>query len=216
MANWPYNTARWQTVRSLKLAAQPLCEGCYPHRLTPANTVDHIHPISDGGPAFPGLDGLRSLCPSCHGAKTARGVEAGAIKTDKPRKGCDANGNPLDAAHPWAGESLKAGGIRPAGNRNTQLVNLNARTQGRTAPADRHSLHSGAASQSKASDGSNLSAGTAQSQGAAPTWRPFGNEGIRPADGNYAGQNHRDFQDVCCSPTAKNTRGTDSQGGEHG
>lgn len=121
MAKWPYNTARWQKLRKLKLSAQPLCEGCRPHRMTPANTVDHIHPISDGGSAFPGLDGLRSLCPSCHSAKTARGVEAGAIKTSKPRKGCDANGNPLDDAHPW-GKSLRASAQRPAGNRNPQLV----------------------------------------------------------------------------------------------
>ena len=109
MAKWPYNTARWQKVRSLKLAEQPLCQDCKElGELTIANTVDHVHPISDGGPAFPGLDGLRSLCPPCHSRKTARGVEAGAVKTTKPMKGCDVKGNPLDQSHPWAEGSRNA------------------------------------------------------------------------------------------------------------
>ena len=61
-------------------------------------------------PAFPGHDGLASYCAPCHGAKTARGVEAGAIKTKRPRKGCDVNGNPLDHSHPWhsSKKSLRA------------------------------------------------------------------------------------------------------------
>jgi len=110
MADWPYNTARWQRLRRAHLSRSPLCIGCQAMgRLTPANTVDHVRPISDGGPAFPGHDGLASYCPSCHGAKTARGAEAGAVRSIKPRKGCDADGNPLDQAHPWSGKSLTAG-----------------------------------------------------------------------------------------------------------
>ena len=110
MADYPYNTARWQALRKRHLALHPLCEACEAMgRLTPANTVDHRVPIKAGGPAFPGHDGLASLCPPCHGAKTARGVEAGAIRSTKPRKGCDADGNPLDPAHPWRDKSLRAG-----------------------------------------------------------------------------------------------------------
>jgi 5-methylcytosine-specific restriction protein A len=30
-----------------------------------------------------------------------RGREAGAVRSSKPRRGCDEHGNPLDAAHPW-------------------------------------------------------------------------------------------------------------------
>lgn len=101
MAEWPYSTARWQRLRKLKLSEQPMCQGCLPHHHNIASHVDHVHAISDGGDAFPALDGLRSLCPPCHSAKTARGPEAGAIKTSKPRRGCDAQGNPLDDAHPW-------------------------------------------------------------------------------------------------------------------
>lgn len=102
MADWPYNTAQWQRLRKLKLSRDPLCEPCKEiGRTVIANTVDHNHAISDGGPAFPALDELTSCCPPCHGAKTARGAEAGAIKSSKPRKGCDASGRPLDPNHPW-------------------------------------------------------------------------------------------------------------------
>ena len=73
-----------------------------------ANTVDHVHPISEGGPAFPGHDGLCSYCGPCHSAKTARGTEAGAVRASRPRKGCDANGNPLDPVHPWRKRSENA------------------------------------------------------------------------------------------------------------
>jgi 5-methylcytosine-specific restriction enzyme A len=120
MADWPYNTANWQRLRKAHLALEPLCRGCKP-RLVPANTVDHVVPISDGGPAFPGHDGLVSYCPACHSAKTARGAEAGAVRSSKPRRGCDADGNPLDASHPWsklpshensAGHHHRFGGIR--------------------------------------------------------------------------------------------------------
>lgn len=124
MADWPYNTARWQRLRTAKLDADPFCEGCAamgnPHVI--ANTVDHRTPIRDGGSAFPGLNGLASYCPPCHGAKTARGSEAGAVKSSKPRRGCDADGNPLDPAHPWREKSLRAGSIGPTPVPQSQLV----------------------------------------------------------------------------------------------
>lgn len=102
MADWPYNTARWQRLRRLKLSSAGLCEDCRRIGLVrPAQAVDHRVPISAGGEAFPDLDGLASLCYSCHSKKTARGVEAGAARTSKPRSGCDAQGNPLDPRHPW-------------------------------------------------------------------------------------------------------------------
>lgn len=123
MADWPYNTAQWQRLRRAHLSIEPMCRGCAEiGRLAPANTVDHVQPISDGGAPFPGHDGLASYCPPCHSAKTARGTEAGAIKSTKPRKGCDANGNPLDPSHPWAEKSLGAKDLGPAGNLQTQLV----------------------------------------------------------------------------------------------
>jgi 5-methylcytosine-specific restriction enzyme A len=123
MADWPYNTNQWQRLRRAHLSIEPLCRGCQAiGKIVRANTVDHVKAISDGGPAFPGHDGLASYCPSCHSAKTARGTEAGAFNSTKPRKGCDANGNPLDPAHPWAEKSLGAKGLRPRWNLQNQLV----------------------------------------------------------------------------------------------
>lgn len=123
MADWPYNTAAWARLRRAHLALEPLCRGCRAiGKLTMANTVDHVHPISDGGPAFPGHDGLASYCPACHSAKTARGAEAGAIRSTKPRRGCDVHGKPLDPEHPWSGKSLRADAIGPRPNPKNQLV----------------------------------------------------------------------------------------------
>jgi 5-methylcytosine-specific restriction protein A len=102
MADWPYNTSAWQRLRQAHLAAFPFCEGCPTGSYTLANTVDHRLPISAGGDPFPAHEGLASYCATCHSAKTARGVEAGAVRSAKPRKGCDVDGSPLDRRHPWA------------------------------------------------------------------------------------------------------------------
>jgi 5-methylcytosine-specific restriction protein A len=102
MAGRVYDTAQWKRLRRLKLAASPLCEECEgAGRLKAAVAVDHVIPTRLGGPAFPPLSGLRSLCFRCHNQKTARGPEAGAVRTDKPLRGCDAHGRPLDPNHPW-------------------------------------------------------------------------------------------------------------------
>lgn len=128
MSGYPYNTQRWKRVRLLHLQRSPFCLDCHASGLLVlASVVDHVQPISAGGPAFPGPDGLRSLCPSCHSQKTARGIEAGGAQTTRarqPRKGCDANGNPLDPRHPWHEErkSLGAGGLNTARTLQTQLV----------------------------------------------------------------------------------------------
>lgn len=103
MAEWPYNTGQWKRLRRKQLARFPLCEDCLATGIVKvANHVDHRHAISDGGPAFPEVgEGLSSKCAPCHSAKTARGAEAGAAKTSRPRKGCSADGTPLDPSHPW-------------------------------------------------------------------------------------------------------------------
>lgn len=126
MADFPYNTTAWARLRKAHLSIEPLCRACYQEqgRMIYANHVDHIVPISAGGDPFPSHDGLQSLCAPCHSAKTARGVEAGAIRTTKPRRGCDANGNPIDPAHPWK-KSLRADDSRPRMDHLTQLVSSN-------------------------------------------------------------------------------------------
>jgi len=119
-----YSTAAWKRLRKSHLSRFPLCVSCETMgKLTFANTVDHIVPISAGGPAFPSHDGLHSYCAACHSRKTARGVEAGAVRTRKPIKGCDINGHPLDPAHPWNTEkSLRADALAPPANTNIELV----------------------------------------------------------------------------------------------
>ncbi len=122
MAKWPYSTAAWQRLRRLKLAQTPICELCPPGYVTPADTVDHRLAISEGGDPW-AWDNLTSCCAKCHSMKTARGKEAGAAKTKKPMKGCDAKGNPLDQAHPWNQENrsqLKV--YRPRGEALFDLV----------------------------------------------------------------------------------------------
>ena len=62
-----YSTPRWHRLRSRKLNKNPLCERCQSEGFTVgAKMVHHVVPIRDGGPAFPKLDGLMSLCWPCH------------------------------------------------------------------------------------------------------------------------------------------------------
>jgi 5-methylcytosine-specific restriction enzyme A len=119
-----YSTAAWKRLRAAHLARFPFCRACETAgKMTVANTVDHVIPVSKGGPALPGHDGLSSYCAACHSHKTARGIEAGAARTSKPRKGCDAMGNPIDPAHPWNAEkSLRAEPPTPPTYGNLELV----------------------------------------------------------------------------------------------
>lgn len=127
MADWPYSTATWQRLRRLKLSEAPLCETCEDQgKITPALDVDHRVAIKAGGPAFPEIEGLRSLCHSCHSIKTnaldRRGGKGIAIK------GCDVNGLPLDPAHPFLTggdnplQGREAVATGPAGETNMQLL----------------------------------------------------------------------------------------------
>src|SRR5262245_61073840 len=95
-----YNSDTWKRLRRYKLWLSPLCEPCKRRgRAVSATVVDHIHAISDGGPAFPGLDGLMSMCAPCHNTKT------NALEREGGKgvafKGCDVDGLPIDAAHPF-------------------------------------------------------------------------------------------------------------------
>lgn len=108
MSGRVYDRQRWKRLRLAKLRAVPLCEDCRQVGVVRAATVvDHVRPVRLGGEPFPPLSGLMSLCKPCHDAKTVRGPEAGAVRTTKPRRGCDADGRPLDAGHPW---HVQAGG----------------------------------------------------------------------------------------------------------
>jgi 5-methylcytosine-specific restriction protein A len=98
MPQWPYNTPQWVHLRERKLRDNTLCEACFDaNRLVPASVVDHKVPINRGGPAFPTLDGLTSMCWRCHNAKT-QGERKGKTFI---AKGCDAAGMPVDKSHPF-------------------------------------------------------------------------------------------------------------------
>ncbi|NOT39219.1 MAG: HNH endonuclease [Alphaproteobacteria bacterium] len=98
-----YSSERWFRLRRAKLAASPVCELCPPDDRRQATCVDHKTPVQgDNDPLCWAWSNLQSLCWSCHSAKTARGREHGAVKTNKPRKGCDKFGRPIDPSHPWA------------------------------------------------------------------------------------------------------------------
>jgi 5-methylcytosine-specific restriction protein A len=100
MPQWPYGTPEWEHLRARKLQENTLCEPCLDaNRLIPATVVDHTVPISQGGPAFPTLDGLTSMCWDCHNRKT-QGERTGKTFISK---GADAQGMPIDRRHPFYG-----------------------------------------------------------------------------------------------------------------
>jgi 5-methylcytosine-specific restriction enzyme A len=104
MAKWPYCTSRWQKLRAAKLSHDPLCYVCRLRGvLVPANTVDHIRPIRDGGEPFPDLDGLMSLCERCHNEKTNAVDRRDRRGSGRRFKGCDIDGNPIDPGDAWHG-----------------------------------------------------------------------------------------------------------------
>lgn len=104
MAAWPYNTTTWKRLRRVKLAEQPLCVICERRgNLVGAVAVDHITPIRQGGPAFPELTGLMSLCERCHNEKSAGFDRTHGNVSGRRFKGCGADGNPVDPGDGWWG-----------------------------------------------------------------------------------------------------------------
>jgi len=64
-----YSSGKWQRLRGWFIRRNPVCVWC----LRPAEVVDHILAIKDGGEAL-NDNNLQSLCNSCHQRK--RGQEA--------------------------------------------------------------------------------------------------------------------------------------------
>ena len=61
----------WKRLRDRYIAEHPLCEECQKAgRLTPAEEVHHIIPLSKGGTNAD--SNLMSLCKQCHSSITAR------------------------------------------------------------------------------------------------------------------------------------------------
>ena len=92
-----YDLRTWRRLRVQQLRQHPLCVLCMKRGLAvPAQDVDHIKPLADGGEPFDHAN-LRSLCHPCHSLVT-RAAQAGR---DVVIRGCDANGMPIDGAHWW-------------------------------------------------------------------------------------------------------------------
>lgn len=61
----------WKRIRDRYIAAHPLCEQCKKDgKLTPAEEIHHIKPLSQGGTHAE--ENLMALCTSCHSEITAR------------------------------------------------------------------------------------------------------------------------------------------------
>ena len=62
----------WRRIRELYIQAHPICERCQSEgRLTPAEEVHHIVPLTAGGTNDAG--NLMALCKSCHSRITVAG-----------------------------------------------------------------------------------------------------------------------------------------------
>ena len=60
---------QWQKIRAIKRARDPLCEWCKANGIVRlAELVDHYIPLAVGGTHD--MEGLVSMCRSCHGLKT--------------------------------------------------------------------------------------------------------------------------------------------------
>jgi len=72
----PRSTARWQRVRALVLARQPLCADPYGVHaalgdVVPATEVDHMQGVWEAPSLVFSLENLQGLCENCHAIKTA-------------------------------------------------------------------------------------------------------------------------------------------------
>ena len=94
----------WERLRRWHLNQEPLCRYCKEAgRVTPGSVVDHIVPIREAPERRLDPSNLQTLCagkgtPQCHNTiKAAEERGAG-------RRGCDADGMPIDPTHHWQGD----------------------------------------------------------------------------------------------------------------
>ena len=88
---------RWDSARRTFLRRHPLCRYCEQQgKLTPATVVDHIIPHRGDSRLFWDSSNWQPLCKRHHDS-TKQAEEKG-----DPRRGCDADGVPLDHGHHWA------------------------------------------------------------------------------------------------------------------
>lgn len=96
-----YKRKRWERLRARKLQTDPWCECDQCKALghwTPAEVVDHIQPVNQGGPMW-AWENLRSMSWRCHSRKT---LHEDVLGRPARVKGVDPDtGMPLDPRHPW-------------------------------------------------------------------------------------------------------------------
>ena len=81
-----YNSRRWRALRSMYYKYNPLCAECKRNdRTTEGRCVDHIKPVSEGGPFYEWAN-LQTLCNTCHAKKTIKEVNK-RIKERKENEG---------------------------------------------------------------------------------------------------------------------------------
>lgn len=86
----------WRQIRYKRLVQYPLCKLCGDLGIvTAATVVDHIIPHRGSKALFFDSTNLQSLCEHCHNSIKQQQEKSGILR------GCDAEGNPLDAMHPW-------------------------------------------------------------------------------------------------------------------
>ena len=90
-----YGSKEWKQTRARVKREEPVCRIC---RANPTSTVDHI----DGDYRNRARSNLRGLCGTCEASRTGRQHRAkqGPF-SDRPEKGCDEHGVPLDPGHHW-------------------------------------------------------------------------------------------------------------------
>ncbi|WP_408692970.1 HNH endonuclease [Vibrio fortis] len=68
-----YQSTKWRKLRARKAKANPICEECLTYNvIKPLDVVDHVKEILDYPELAYTFSNLRSLCHSCHNAKTAK------------------------------------------------------------------------------------------------------------------------------------------------
>lgn len=73
------STYRWQQLAKACINRDQRCLDCgHPGTTNNPLTADHIWPVALGGPPYPPLDGLQTLCRTCNSAKGLHHTKGGA------------------------------------------------------------------------------------------------------------------------------------------
>ena len=88
-----YGSARWRSLRDRFRRTHPLCRCGRPGKI-----VDHVKPRSERPDLALEWSNLETLCAQCHGEKSGADKRGEVFQV---RYGCDVDGNPLSADHPW-------------------------------------------------------------------------------------------------------------------